>query len=234
MANIGAELQSIPLEHCIGGPLVAAIKAQGLAARQTVDFIKEVGLKPLPQSNASIALPTSNDETLDGASMESRYVEFKFDRILEQQAIKDEDGKKVTVTQMQLVPSRLTIPLLSIVPVPYIRINDMTIDFEFKIKDVETQQSTNTAQLSTEAKAQYFWFASASLKGSFTSTTHSKRETDKSATLRVTVNAVQDRIPEGLSRVLDMLHDAMRVVPIGQPTVLAERPSTPASPATSK
>ena len=44
-ANIPQELRALPLDHIIGSPMVAAIKAQALAAKTTVDFIKEVGLK---------------------------------------------------------------------------------------------------------------------------------------------------------------------------------------------
>ena len=49
-ANIGAELQALPLEYMLGTPLTAAIKAQALAAQTTIDFIEKIGLQEDPNS----------------------------------------------------------------------------------------------------------------------------------------------------------------------------------------
>ena len=224
MANVSSELRSLPLEYLIAAPLTGAIKAQGLAANQTVDFIKEIGMKQTTTEGG--AAPSADNE-----SLEARYVEFKFDRVMEQQAVQTVDGKQVTVSQYMSVPSKLSIPLLAMIPIPYIRINDMTIDFEFKIKDIDTQEKTREGSGSLEASAKY-WGAKITAKGSFSAKSVNKRETDKSATLRITVHAVQDQVPEGLGRVLDMLNEAMKVVPIPNqpPTVLAQI-TTPTPPA---
>jgi hypothetical protein len=219
MANIPAELRALPLEHMIGSPLVAAIKAQGLAANTTVDFIKEVGLKPRALSPGETA---DDFDMVSGESgspgFEARYVDFKFDRVLEE---RKEVAPPTTPpsydTKYNLVPSKLTAPLLAIVPVPYIRINDMTIDFEFQIKDVETRESKTDKKLSTSARGG-FWFAKASIRGSYSNRTVNKRETDRRTSLKITVNAVQDQIPEGLGRILDTLNESMKVVPLTAPT----------------
>lgn len=215
MANIAAELRALPLEHIIGAPLVAAITAQALAANTTVDFIKDVGLKPRALG------PGENETDLDIVSgesgkpgLEARYVDFKFDRVLEERTeVTPATDPPTYETKLSTVPSKLTVPLLTIVPIPYIRINDMTIDFEFQIKDVETKESTTVAKVSTEAGGRY-WFVKASIKGSYSNRTVNKRETDRRTSLKITVNAVQDQIPEGLGRVLDMLNEAMKVVPL--------------------
>jgi len=219
-ANIPQELRALPLEHIIGSPLMAAIKAQAVAAQTTVDFIKQVGLKPRDYESTETgpALAPKKDETAEEGQdkgFEARYVEFKFDRVLEEEIVVP--GTPPTKeTKHYVVPSRLTVPLLAIVPIPYIRISDMTIDFEFQIRDVETQESKTSVSVSQTAKAG-FWFFRATMKGSFTHERERKRETDRRTTLKITVNAVQDQMPEGLGRVLDMLHNAMKVVPIGKP-----------------
>ncbi len=74
MADIPAILRDLPLEHIIGAPMQAAIKAQALAAKTTVDFIKEVGLKSVPvadlqQSNlpaGAVADPPKGDDAPEG------------------------------------------------------------------------------------------------------------------------------------------------------------------------
>ncbi|NOY59555.1 MAG: DUF2589 domain-containing protein [Calditrichaeota bacterium] len=233
MANIPAELRALPLEHIIGSPLVAAIKAQALAANTTVDFIKEVGLKPRTLESGE------NEDELDEVTGESnkpgfeaRYVDFKFDRVIEEEEVTPPPAgapagtPPTKTTKYSVVPSKLTVPLLAIVPIPYIRINDMTIDFEFQIKDVETRESTTEKKVSVKAKAGG-WFWKVSVKGSYSNRTVNKRETDRRTTLKITVNAVQDQIPEGLGRVLDTLNEAMKVVPLSSPQEITVPTSSP-------
>jgi hypothetical protein len=248
MANLPATLRALPLEHIIGAPRQAAIKAQALAAMTTVEFIKEVGLKQVPAASlkqkelgsGQIEDPPKADDAPDGAidsstgepknALEARYVEFKFDRIIEEQVVQPpaanapQGTPPTAVTRHMVVPSRLTIPLLSIIPIPYIRINDMSISFEYQIKDVVTAESKSEFKVSTEAKAKA-WFASASVKGSYSNQGTNKRETDQRATLKINVNAIQDAIPEGLGKVLDMLHENMKVVPLSAGSVIALPPS---------
>lgn len=219
MANIPAELRALPLEHVIGTPLVAAIKAQALAANTTVDFIKDVGLKPrtLEAGENENDLDTTSGEA-GKPGYEARYVDFKFDRVLEERTeIPGTPPAPPTYeTKYSVVPSKLTVPLLAMVPVPYIRVNDMTIDFEFQIKDMVTRESTTEKKISTKARVGG-WFYKVTIKGAYSNRTVNKRETDRRTTLKVTVNAVQDQIPEGLGRVLDMLNESMKVVPLKAP-----------------
>jgi hypothetical protein len=241
VANIPAALRDLPLEHIIGSPLQAAIKAQALAARTTVEFIKEVGLKAVAAGDlaqtlpagAGAADPPKADDVPDGDATkgyEARYVEFKFDRIIEEQVVTPPPAgapagtPPTTTTRHTVVPSRLTVPLLAIVPIPFIRINDMTINFEYSIKDIVMSESKTERAVSTEVKGKH-WFVSATVKGSYSNQTVNKRETDQRATLKINVNALQDRMPEGLAKVLDMLHENMKVVPLSSGTVVALPPS---------
>ncbi len=241
MANIPAILRDLPLDHIIGAPMQAAIKAQALSARTTVEFIKDVGLKSVTAANLTqtnlpaggVADPPKQDDVPDGnpaQGYEARYVEFKFDRIVEEQSVQPPPAgapagtPSTTVTRHTVVPSRLTVPLLAIVPIPFLRINDMSINFEYSIKDVVTAESKTEANVSAEVKAKY-WFVSATVKGSYSNQSVNKRETDQRATLKINVNAIQDRMPEGLGKVLDMLHENMKVVPLSSGSVIALPPS---------
>ncbi len=241
MANIPAILRDLPLEHIIASPLQAAIKAQALAARTTVEFIKEVGLKSVPGTDldqtalpsGGTADPRKGDDAPDGDSSrayEARYVEFKFDRLIEEQVVvppaasAPAGATPVTITKHTVVPSRLTVPLLAIVPIPFIRINDMNISFEYSIKDIQTAESRTEKNVSAEVKAKY-WFVSATVKGSYSNQNINKRETDQRATLKITVNALQDRMPEGLGKVLDLLQESMKVVPLSSGTVVSRPPA---------
>jgi hypothetical protein len=202
MADIPASLKQLPLEHIIGAPLEAAIKAQAMSSRTSVEFIQEVGL------------------TRDAAgNLKAVSVDFQFDRTLEEVVQPPGTPPPAPITNFRLVPSRLSVPLLAIVDVPAFRINDMTIDFEYHIRDIET--TTSETELGIEAKVEaQFWFVKVEVKGSYKSKTANVRETDQSTTLRITVHASQQTIPEGLSRVLDMLHEQLQVVPLSTGTLL--------------
>jgi len=244
MANMPAALRDLPLEHIIGAPLEAAIKAQALAARTTVEFIKEVGLTSIQQAEAQqtqddleppgiSVIPLKGDDVPAGddtRAYEARYVEFKFDRLVEEQALPPAGSPAGTPPTLRhtVVPSRLTVPLLAIVPIPFIRISDMNISFEYSIKDIATSESKTERKLSTEVKAKG-WFLRATVKGSYTNQNVNKRETDQRATLKINVNATQDQMPEGLAKVLDILQESMRVVPLSSGTIVpsAKTPQLP-------
>ena len=200
MANVATQtLQSIPFGTLIGGPMKAAIEAQAQAAKSTVDFITTVGFEP-KEADADPLFP---DENSDPNMGDVRNVTFKYE-------IKDPDGEDQEAT--------LRVPLLTIVPIPFIRIDEMTIDFTAKITEIQTHdrrssaQSEQSAQLS--ARWQSWWSpvsagfkASYSSKHSSTSASASRYQTEY--TMNVNVRAVQDDIPAGLSRVLNILESTI-------------------------
>lgn len=131
-----------------------------------------------------------------GNSVEVRNVTFSF-----------QDGNRTKT---------LDVPLLTIVPIPFIRIDDLSIEFKASISaSTEKAESTTvskSAQASVEASAQY-WFAKAKFKGSVsskkdsTSTANSKYAVEY--TIDVRVHAVQDDVPKGMATVLGILHDSI-------------------------
>ena len=112
--------------------------------------------------------------------------------------------------------SEITVPLLTIVPIPFIRIDDMTIDFKASItsskeeEDKTTQSSSKSGSFSASAK---YLFFSAKLEGTISSkkdsssTRNSKYSVE--TTIDVHIHAVQDELPAGLSRMLDILADTI-------------------------
>lgn len=204
-ANIGAELQQLPLGFLLGAPMKSVIEAQALAAKTTVDFINNVGL----------------EEDAAG-ELKVRSADFSFT-----QPIPDPNNPGATIEQ----ESKLTVPLLSIVPVPFIRVSDLNVTFEFKIRDVQSASSkkeitgstgiTTTAETKAKMGGGLFSFfggpsgemrtkTEVQINASATYQSQERRSTDRSATFKMVLNAVQDEMPEGLSRVLSILNDAIK------------------------
>jgi hypothetical protein len=95
--SLGQELSSIDFQSMIGGPLTAVIKAQAQSAQTSVDFIKSVGFN-------AIDAPTDPGKPT--------MVTFEYDKPIES---KDSSGA-ITVTA---TPFKLTVPILTMLPIPY-------------------------------------------------------------------------------------------------------------------
>ena len=110
----------------------------------------------------------------------------------------------------------LKVPILTILPIPYIRIEMVTIDFNAKINSVEYRK-TNTdlkVNASIEAKAGWLW-GSAKLKvsTSFQRTTQEGNSVNRTYSLAIHVKAVQDEMPAGMERMLGILEGAITSKP---------------------
>jgi hypothetical protein len=191
---IGDELSSIDFQSMIGGPLVAVIQAQSQAAQTSVDFIKSVGF------NAADATTDPGKPTM---------VSFTYDKAVE---TRDAAGA-VTVT---VTPFSLTVPILTMLPIPYIRVEEVTIDFNAKINSVSETTTTSSSELKASLEAKGGWGpVSAKLTCSY-STKKSSSATDKierTYSLVIHVRAVQDELPAGLEKLLGILENNIKDVP---------------------
>ncbi len=190
MPNYGNEIASISLGSIIGGALNAIVEAQSQAANTTVEFIKSVGF--------------TTDKTT--GVMEPVYVDFQYAK----GQMENEKGEKTQTV------SNLKVPVLSMVPIPFIRVDDATIDFNVKINSVEETKSSKdtTAGGSTEAHAGYNgWRFKTGIKlnASFSNQKKSSMSdtVKKDYSLNVHVHAVQDDMPAGVERLLGILEDSI-------------------------
>jgi hypothetical protein len=122
----------------------------------------------------------------------------------------------------------LSVPLLAIVPIPYIRIDTMSINFKANISassetdSTDTTSTTKTADVSGKAsygvgafKASAKFNAGFSSKKDSTSSANSKYSVEY--TMDIAVHASQDDIPAGMSRVLNMLQESIQSTPQSTP-----------------
>ena len=113
--------------------------------------------------------------------------------------------------------TEITAPLLTIVPIPFIRIDEMTIDFKANVtsssesEDKTIQSTSKNAKIS--AGASYLFFkasleASISSKKDSESTKNSRYSVE--TTIDIHVHAVQDELPAGLAKMLNILSDTIQ------------------------
>ncbi len=137
------QLSSIPFEALIGGPLVAAVDAQARSAMATVKFV----LSALYGEDFFKGDSSQND----GTGVEG--VPYK------------RAGNDTGVIQIELIYSvgnetaKIIVPLITILPIPFIEINNLDIDFTANIKSFETQESkeNSTKKWNGESSVDGWW-----------------------------------------------------------------------------
>lgn len=211
MANLVQELNSLDFSVYIGGPLQAAVKAQHDASISQVNFIKEVGFVPSEEEDEPVAL---------------RYVDFNYKKsvpnpdagkTLEQ--LKAEGKVDASATAIPAIYSNpftdaevsLKVPFLTMLTIPALRIDEMTIDFNAKLNSVETQNVSSEFSGSASLSAK-IWKVKFNASASYKKTSSSTSTTERTYTLGVHVRAVNDELPAGLARVMDMLEDSISAV----------------------
>jgi hypothetical protein len=202
-------LNGIPFGNLIGGPLSACIKAQQQAAMTTVNFIREVGLNT--KTTTMKETVDGVDKTVEVEENEAIYVYFNF----------VQNGRKVNIS----------VPLLTILPIPYIAINTVDISFKATINGTEGESDTLTKSYEkkedeTSKKRGLGWFKvyGTDMKTSISTKKDSTATKDSSysieATIDVAVHASQDSMPAGMAKVLELLGNAMDICdPNGELTV---------------
>lgn len=127
-------------------------------------------------------------------------------------------------TKYEKVPAvmqkmQIQVPILTMMPIPFIKIESADIDFNVKINSVSTtnEQSKSDSNGSTHIKNG--WFVQAELNAAFSNqkSSSSSEEVKKDYSLNIRVHAAQDDMPAGVSRILDMLEDSIKAQPVGSP-----------------
>ena len=115
----------------------------------------------------------------------------------------------------------LTVPILTMLPIPFIRVEDATIDFKAKINSVETRQTDVTFKFdSSVSSGANFWVKKVSFKASmsFQATTKRGEEIKRTYSMDVHIQVVQDEIPAGMEKLLGILENAITSRAIGEAT----------------
>jgi len=174
------QLTSLPFGDLLGGPLNAAIAAQGNAAISTYEFIKAVGVRE-----------NSTTKTLEAVTVAFSY--------------QSPSGET----------RNLIVPLLSIVPIPLVLIDDLTVSFKANISAEASvsDTSTDSAEFGTQGSAsmaEYFANANFSARYSSKKDSSATQQSKFSVqyTMDVNMHASQAAMPAGLAKVLQLLGES--------------------------
>jgi hypothetical protein len=254
--NPGTELATLDFGNLIGGPLVAVITAQSLAARSTADFIKTVGFYPAGQTDAG-----GND--IGGTPV---YVDFKYPKetqpyqpavtavaaanavaavgnpafplgmapavtVASGGAPNDGDPAHATgfpvyvpgvpavaaVAGSAAVPAvyqdmKFSVPILTMLPIPFIKIDLATIDFNAKISSVETTSESSDLAIAGNLEVRQRWpsgSAKLNVSCSYKKSSASGSSVERTYSMAIHISASQDEMPAGMEKLLNLLESAM-------------------------
>ncbi|MBP7133541.1 MAG: DUF2589 domain-containing protein [Aquabacterium sp.] len=184
---LGDEIANLDFAAMIGGPLNAVIKAQAQSAITSVDFIKSVGFDK------------------DG---KVEQVAFEYMKTVPE---KDAQGK--LTGNYKDVKQKLSVPLLTMLPIPFIRVEETTIDFNAKINSVQESTTASSHDLNTSLGVKGGWGpVSAELKVSYAykKSTSATSKTERTYSMAIHVRAVQDELPAGTERLLSILENSIK------------------------
>lgn len=193
LIDMASQFKGLPMGDLIGGPLDAACSAQQRLARATAEFIQQIGFLP----------PDPNDKNGVGAT---RLANFSFQRL----AADPNDPTKSVTENVDL-----KVPMLAIVKVPALSITKVDITFDMEVKSSFSAKESQDASAKMSADVKFGWgpiSATVHIEGSVASHKENTRSSDNSAKYHVQVLAEDSGMPEGLARVLDILHSAIQPV----------------------
>lgn len=179
--NPAAEFRALPLDVIIAQPLVAAVNAQKQSAEATVGFINSMMTGSGTQTDPYT--PVTVDFT---ASLQN-------------------SNNQGTVLM------DIKAPLLSIVPIPNLRIDSLSVSFKYEVSQSATvsnnKQVSGTADIKAGSKLLPIF--SAELSGNLTSSSKQDSTTNRSGSLDIELHASEAPMPEGLAKILTLLSNAV-------------------------
>jgi hypothetical protein len=202
--TMGNEFSGLPMGDLIGAPLTAACDAQIRLAKATSDFIETVGFNQERDENGRPKGPAT-----------PRQVDFAFWRPAKGPAPANPDEKVVPHVEKVV----MSVPFLAIVNVPALSIKSLNVTFDMEVKSSESSKESDKKDIGGEVNATFGWgpvSGSVKVTGSVSTAKENTRSTDKSAKYHVELSARDDGMPEGLSRVLDIMKSAIAPLAVGE------------------
>lgn len=192
LLSMAQQFSGLPIKSLIGAPLKAATDANGMMARTQTQFL--------------LSTCFNSTGTAPNQKLEPIMISFKVTR-----SVLKADGTAATPDTATV---EFTLPLLTIIPLNSLAVDDVKIHFEMEVKssqsqDKETSQESETAaQGSFTAKYNAGLFScevhgSVSSKSKTQSSEKDHYEASNQAKYEIDVHAGQLPLPKGVTTIID-------------------------------
>ena len=162
-----------------------------------LDMGKLIGGPLTATADASIMLANSTAEFINKVGFDDagkvRTVAFSYEK-----HTPNEDGTS------SLDAMKVDVPMLAIVPIPNLQVDEVNILFDMEVKQSESSKSSTDVGVGFSGSAN-LGIIKINISGSVSSHKENTRSSDNSAKYHVDVRATNHGTPEGLARGLDMM-----------------------------
>lgn len=175
---IAEQFAGTDMEQLIGAPLLAVVDAQLQLANAAAGFIRQAGVDENGKTRTAgftfWQAQTGSGESVGGGE--------------------HPPGQEV----------RVDVPLLALVPVPNLQIDEVGLTFDMEVRQSGRSESDRDIGGTLDGGAG-FGPAKLSIKGTVSSHSHHTRESDYSAKYHIDIRASNHGTPEALARVRDLM-----------------------------
>lgn len=162
-----------------------------------LDMKNLIGAPLTAAADASMQLAQSTADFINSVGFDAdgkvRNVDFGYEK-----KVNNDDGT-VDVQEM-----KVHVPMLSIIPIPNLQIDEVNVTFDMEVKESEQSESSTDASAAISGSGSILGFK-VSVSGSVSSHSSNTRSSDNSAKYHVDVAATNHGTPEGLARILDIM-----------------------------
>ncbi len=196
--SMGQQFSGLPMGALIGGPLDAAAKANQQMAMTQLQFMMTTCF---------------NEKSPNTGNYEPIMIEMTLEKSVIQ-PVEPTTAQPNPAPIMSVSKTAFRLPLITIIPLNSLAVDDVKIDFEMEVKSSFSQD--NSSKSSTDTAAQGSFSAGASygpfhveVHGSVSSKSHSESSSashykqSNSARYEVSVHAGQLPLPEGVKTIID-------------------------------
>jgi hypothetical protein len=120
----------------------------------------------------------------------------------------------------QFQEMKIEVPILTMLPIPFIRIDETTIDFNAKINSVESRNVETEFGIKGDLTVKQRWpggSAKLSVSASYKRKSQQGFNIEKTYSMAVHVRAVQDEMPAGMEKLLGILENVIVSTPSAIP-----------------
>lgn len=214
LVSMAQQFTGLPMDSLIGGPLNAAAKANASMAITQTKFILDTCFTK-PESNSD-----NGNDAQD--SYEPIMIHMTLTRGIIQPQPENDQGEipNPTITP---VKTRFDLPLLTIIPINSLGVDNVDITFEMEVKSSFSEEQSETTENTIKAAASFevkvgWGPVSATVKGSASydhkdSTTHSTHyQKSNSAKYTVNVHAGQLPVPKGVNTIIEAFTNSIQPI----------------------
>lgn len=214
------QFKGLPMDSLIGGPLNAAAKANAAMALTQTKFMLDTCF--------------SKDVQGDVTNYKPIMIKMELTRGVIQPQNPGSDGK-IPAPQMETVTTQFNLPLLTIIPLNSLAVDDVNVTFEMEVKSSFSDEQTDTTETTIAAEASFevkigWGPVSATVRGSASydhkdSSTHSTHyQKSNSAKYTVSVHAGQLPLPKGVNTIIEAFSNCIE--PIEMPSQAPSKSSS--------